>query len=236
MNALARTIIISPTYNELDNAEILIPALFFHLPEISLLIVDDSSPDGTFSAVEKMQKQFPNLHLIKRPGKSGLGSAYKEAFQKIMNDDRFDAIVTMDADFSHDFRAIPEMLRALDACDLVVGSRYVPGGSIHNWSFLRQLLSRFANFYVRTILGMPVHDVTTGFTCFKKNILARITLEKMRAEGYAFLVEFKYQTWKHSLNIKEWPISFKERRAGVSKMSPHVIWESVKLPWQLRKK
>ena len=236
MDKLSKTIIVSPTYNELDNAQILVPALFFHFPDIHLMIVDDSSPDGTSDEIEKMEKRIPNLILLKRPAKLGFGTAYKDAYKKILDDARFDFIVSMDADFSHDFREIPEMLNLLDNYDFVIGSRYVKGGQVENWSWARLILSRFSNWYVRTILGMPIKDITTGFMCFKKETLRDLPVDKIFSRGYSFLVELKYLIAKKGYKIKEYPILFKERRGGRSKMSRKGIWESIWMPWKLRKR
>lgn len=234
MDKLSKTVIVSPTYNELDNAQILIPALFFHMPDVSLMIVDDSSPDGTCLEVERMQKHFPNLFLLKRPGKLGFGTAYREAYKKIMEDGKFEYIISMDADFSHDFRAIPAMLDKIDDHDFVIGSRYVKGGRVENWSRKRLILSRFANWYVRNILGLEIRDVTTGFFCFKKDVLKNVAMNNIFSKGYSFLVELKYRVFKSGCKIKEYPILYRERRGGKSKMSWGVIWESVWLPWKLR--
>ena len=234
MDKLSRTIIVSPTYNELDNAQILVPALFFHFPNIHLMIVDDSSPDGTSDEIEKMTKRIPNLILLKRPTKLGFGTAYRDAYKKILDDSRFDFIVSMDADFSHDFREISKMLNLLDDNDFVIGSRYIKGGRVENWSLARLMLSKFSNWYVRTILGIPVKDVTTGFTCFKKEILRNFSPDEIFSKGYSFLVELKYLIAKKGYKIKEYPILFKERRGGRSKMSGKVIWESIWMPWKLK--
>lgn len=233
MSKLSKTIIISPTYNELANAQVLIPALFYNLPGVWLMIVDDSSPDGTSFEIEKMQKSFPNLLLFKRPGKLGFGTAYKEAFEKVLNDGRFEYIVSMDADFSHDFRAIPQMVERLGDYDFIIGSRYVRGGRVENWSLGRRMLSKFANWYARTILRCRIRDMTTGFTCFKKEIIRAVPIDNIFSHGYSFLVEFKYLALKAGCRIGEHPITFKERRGGKSKMSKRVIWESIWLPWRL---
>jgi dolichol-phosphate mannosyltransferase len=234
MNKLSETTIISPTYNEIDNAQILIPALFFHMPGIHLMIVDDSSPDGTGLEVRKMQKHFPNLILLKRPAKLGFGTAYIDAYKKVMKEDRFDYIISMDADFSHDFREIPQMLKLLDSCDFVIGSRYIQGGRIENWNLWRLLLSKFANWYVNYVLKLNIKDITTGFSCFKKETLMKIDIDSIRSQGYSFLVEFKYRVLLEGCKIKEYPILFKERRGGKSKISPKVIWESICMPWKLK--
>ncbi|MDA1334858.1 MAG: polyprenol monophosphomannose synthase [bacterium] len=233
MTKLEETIIISPTYNELDNAQVLIPAIFHHLPGVTLMIVDDSSPDGTSNEIRRMQKFFPNLLLHSREGKLGLGSAYRDAFNSIMQNDKYKHIVTMDADFSHDFREIPAMVEKTTDADFVVGSRYVPGGRIENWSTFRRVLSKFANLYVRSILRVHVRDMTTGFACFKKDILNGFDLSSFSARGFAFLVELKYKVLLKEYKIIEFPIVFTERRKGKSKLSAGVVYESFFVPWRL---
>lgn len=226
---------IIPTYNEKDNIAALVPALFKHMPQSSILVVDDNSPDGTSQVVLDLKKNYPNLDLHLRLGNRGFGRSYIDGFRKIKNDPRYEFVVMMDADFSHDPKIVPAMVAKLDNYDLVVGSRYIKGGRIDNWkSIKRKILSRFANLYARTILGVPVNDITTGFMCFRKSILDKIDLDSIKSDGYAFLVEMKYRIHKAGYKICEYPIVFNERREGQSKMSSKVIWESVWLPWRLR--
>ncbi len=223
-----------PTYNEKKNIASLSRLSFNTLPGASLLVIDDNSPDGTADLVLEMKKDFPNLEVHKRVGDKGFGKSYVDGFRSILNDERYDCVVMMDADFSHDPTVVPAMVDRLSSCDVVIGSRYVDGGGIENWNLKRRILSRFANFYARTILGVPIRDLTTGFMCFKKNVLKNIDLDSLRSEGYAFLIELKYKMYRAGYKVSEYPIVFSERREGQSKMSAKIIWESIWLPLKLR--
>ena len=229
-----KTIILIPTFNEKENISRLIPEILKIIPSISILVIDDNSPDGTAGVVEKLSLQYPRVSLLKRLQNHGLGRSYIDGFNSVLHDFNYEHIVTMDADFSHDPKVIPAMLIKLNDSDLVIGSRYIRGGRIANWHFKRKILSRFANYYVRLILGLSVRDLTTGFTAFRKTALKRINLTMIRSDGYAFLVELKYRMIKNGGKFIEQPIVFNERREGQSKMSAKVIWESIWLPWRLR--
>ena len=233
MDQFEKTIKLIPTYNERENIVSLAEAIFGLYPETSVLVLDDNSPDGTAEAAEKVRLRFSNLMVHRRYGPRGFGRSYLDGFNKILNDDRYDSVIMMDADFSHDPKEIGEMVKKLSVNDIVIGSRYVPKGKIENWNWRRKLLSRFANFYVRTILRTPIKDMTTGFICLRKNILRSLDLNAISSDGYAFLVELKYRLHQNGFSFVEHPITFKERREGQSKMSSKVIWESIWLPWQL---
>ena len=228
------TLIIIPTYNEKENIISLIETILGLNPEFEVLVVDDNSPDGTADMVKELQNKFPRLFLHQRIGRRGFGSSYLYAFKRILPEEHYKTIVMMDADFSHNPEEISKMIEKLSGSDVVVGSRYVRGGKIENWSWKRRLLSRFANFYARTILGAPIHDFTTGFMCFRRDILRSINLNLIKSEGYAFLVELKYKMFKAGFRMTEHPISFIERREGESKMSFKNIWEAIWLPLKLR--
>lgn len=230
----SRVIKLIPTYNENENIVSLTRAVFNLYPQTSVMVLDDNSPDGTSQAVRNLQTSFSNLHLHQRSGERGLGKSYREGFKKVLANERYQAIVMMDADFSHNPKEIRAMLAKLEEVDVVSGSRYVEGGGIENWRWDRRLLSRFANFYARTILKMPVRDLTTGFICLRREALKKIDLDSISSEGYAFLVELKYRLLKAGNKFYEYPIMFSERQEGQSKMSGAVIWESVWLPWKLR--
>ncbi|MEK7507183.1 MAG: glycosyltransferase [Patescibacteria group bacterium] len=230
----SKTIIIIPTYNEKDNITGLARAIFEAVPGISVLVVDDNSPDGTADAIRELAPQHSNLEILQRSGDRGFGKSYLAGFQKILADSRWQNVVMMDADFSHEPAAIPAMLENLTTCDVVIGSRYMRGGQVANWHWYRRWLSRFANFYARTILAVPAHDLTTGFMAFHKSILDKINLAKIKSDGYAFLVELKYKIAQNGFRLAELPITFNERREGQSKMSGRIIWESIWLPWQLK--
>jgi|SRR3989344_297729 len=228
------TIILIPTLNERPNLEKLIPAIFEFMPGISVLIVDDNSQDGTENFVKELQSKHQNLFLLERKNEFGYGKACIDGFRWALEKD-YKYIVTMDADFSHDFQTIPKLLGELQNADAVMGSRYIKGGSVENWHWYRRLLSKFANLYVRSILGLKVKDITTGFNAYKKEALLKSDFNRVKSEGYAFLVEFKYRLAKAGAKITEYPITFYERREGQSKMSTKIIWESIRLPWKLRK-
>lgn len=227
-------LIIIPTYNEKENIISLVSAIFENFFGISILVVDDNSPDGTAQVVRGLQNKFPRLILHQRFADRGFGKSYIDGFKKAASEEQYEKIVMMDADFSHNPEEIPKMIEKLPDYDVIIGSRYVKGGRIENWNWKRRFLSRFANFYARIILGMPIKDMTAGFMCFRKNILEDIDLNSIKSEGYAFLVELKYEMFKKGYKTFEHPIIFKERREGQSKMSFKNIWEAVFIPWKLR--
>ena len=228
------SIILIPTFNEKENLVKLIPAILGLMPDVFILIIDDNSPDGTADLVSKMKSNFPNLDVCKRNSDKGFGRSYLDGFRRILNDDRYEYVGMMDADLSHDPAVVPAMFEKLADCDVVVGSRYIKGGGISNWNFKRRVLSRFANFYARNILCIPVMDLTTGFMCFKKDALNNIDLDSIQSDGYAFLIELKYKLHKAGYKIIEHPIIFSERREGQSKMTSKIIWEAIWLPWRLK--
>ena len=227
-------LVIIPTYNERENVAFLISVIFEYYPDISVLVVDDNSPDRTIEIIKDLQSKFPRLLFHERFNQRGFGKSYIDGFKKVLNDENHKIVVMMDADFSHDPKEISEMLKKLSENDLIVGSRYVKSGRIENWNWRRRLLSRFANFYVKTILAMPIKDMTSGFMCFRKDILKGIALDNLKSDGYAFLVELKYKIFKSGYKINEHHIVFTERREGQSKMSFKNIWEAIWLPWKLK--
>lgn len=226
--------VVIPTYNEKDNIELLIRALFsLHIENLSILVVDDSSPDGTGASVQKLRKEFSALHLETRPKKSGLGRAYVHGFQYALTHGA-DAVVQMDADFSHDPVDVPKLIAALADADLVIGSRYVNGISVINWPLRRLLISLAGNWYARTITGLAVHDATGGFKAWRDSTLHAIHFENVDANGYGFQIVMNFRTWKAGKHIKEIPIVFTERRDGQSKMNNDIIREALLLAWRLR--
>ena len=229
----SQNIVLIPTLNEKENLKNLVPAIFQAMPDISVLIVDDNSKDGTEEYLNSAKGKYSNLFLLQRKSNFGYGKACIDGFKWFL-DHGFENVVTMDADFSHDFKAIPGLLGRLLESDVVIGSRYIPGGKIENWRFHRRILSKIANFYVQTILQSNISDFTTGFNAYKREIIQKVNLNDIRSDGYAFLVELKYKLAKSGAKISEFPITFSERREGQSKMSGKIIWESVKLPWRLR--
>jgi|SRR3989344_612899 len=233
MTICSQSIILIPTLNEGDNLKDLIPQIFGLMPDVSVLVVDDNSSDGTQELVEELDDNFKNLFLLERKINPGYGRSTAAGFNWIF-EKQYDRIVTMDADFSHDYKEIPEMLERLKNYDIAIGSRYVKGGGVKNWNFFRRVLSRFANLYVKIILRLPITDATTGFNAYRVSCLKKINLDRINSNGYAFLVELKYRLSLAGCTFFEHPIWFSERREGQSKMSSKIIWESVKLPWKLR--
>lgn len=229
-----RVTIVIPTYNEAENLPILVSALFSLPLDLRLLVVDDNSPDGTDKLAEELsRKHHGKIEVLHRPGKMGLRSAYLNGFQKIFDSDA-QAIVQMDADFSHDPVVLYDMARMLEFNDVVLGSRYVPGGSVdEKWPVWRKWLSAFGNFYARTILGLPLHDVTTGYRMWRTETLKQIPFERIHSSGYIFLVEMIYLTHCLEFKIGESPIYFADRRFGKSKMSFKIQIEAAIRIWQV---
>lgn len=230
---MPRTLIIIPTYNEIENLPLMIPALEALDLGLEVLVVDDGSPDGTGAWVRGQQKSKPHLHLIERQGKQGLGSAYVAGFRYAL-EHGFDLVFEMDADFSHDPGYIKDFLAAIEDNDLVIGSRYINGVNVVNWPMSRLLLSYFANMYARWITGIPVRDATGGFKCFRAEALRKLDLDRISSGGYSFQIEVNYKLWKRGCRIREIPIIFKDRTMGASKMSGGIIREALFLLIKLR--
>lgn len=218
--------VIIPTYNERNNLELLVKKIFdLKIPDSRIMVVDDNSPDGTGKLAEELGKQYP-ITVLHRQKKEGLGRAYVEAFRNVLERDNPDFIIQMDADLSHDPAAIPLMLEKIKNCDLVLGSRYIRGGKVENWAFLRKFISRFGNLYARTILGLPYRDLTGGFKCFRRKVLENIDFSLLSSTGYNFQIETTYKAHKKGYKICEIPISFTERKIGNSKFNLGIILES----------
>ena len=232
---MAGHLIIIPTYNEKDNVEKLLALITQTDPAAHVLIVDDNSPDRTYEVIEGLMKEkYPGrLHLLKRAGKLGLGTAYIAGFKWALARD-YDYIFEMDADFSHDPKYLPDFLAAIQKNDLVLGSRYVPGGGVKNWGFLRRLISQGGSLYARTILGLSLRDLTGGFKCFRREVLAAIDLDGIKSNGYSFQVEMTYRASRKGFRIAETPIVFEDRQVGQSKMSRKIFIEAVVMVWRLR--
>lgn len=230
-----KTLIISPTYNESKNITDLVRKVNAVNPDYHLLVIDDNSPDGTGDLVESLQKQYANLHLERRPGKAGLGTAYCFGFQWAL-EKGYDIIVQMDADLSHNPEDLPGLIAALDSNDLVIGSRYVQGVSVVNWPIRRLVLSYGANLYTRIITGLPVKDGTGGFKAWKRKTLEAIDFERVRSQGYSFQIEMNFRTWCNGYTIHEHPIIFVDRTIGESKMSKHIMVEAIFMVWKLKLK
>jgi dolichol-phosphate mannosyltransferase len=229
-----KTLVIIPTYNERENIAPLLDQLLALPCAVDVLVVDDNSPDDTALVVEERMRAEPRIHLIRRPGKMGLGSAYRDGFRYAL-DQGAEFIFEMDADFSHDPAAIPEFLRHAAEVDLVLGSRYLNGSvTVMNWPLSRLILSYAANVYVRRITGLPLWDTTGGFKCFRRRALEAVRLDRVRSDGYSFQIEMSFKVWKRGLTIREIPIMFVDRRAGSSKMNRRIIWEALGMVWRLR--
>ena len=226
--------IVLPTYNEAENLPKLVSALLSLPLELSILVVDDHSPDGTGELAEELSHHYPGKVLVlHRVGKQGLRSAYIEGFQKAFETGA-DTVVQMDADFSHDPNVLTEMARHLASCDVVIGSRYVKGGSLdERWPAWRKLLSAFGNFYARTILSFPLRDVTTGYRMWRREVLQKMPLDRIRSNGYIFLVEMAYVAYLMKCTIREVPIHFADRRWGKSKMSVRIQLEAAVRIWDV---
>jgi len=227
-------LVIIPTYNERENIDSMIGKLLALPHGLHVLVVDDHSPDGTAGVVRAWAARDARVHLIERAGKLGLGSAYLEGFRYALGNGA-EFIFEMDADFSHDPEAIGSLLEAAQDADLVLGSRYLNGGvTVVNWPLSRLILSYTANLYTRVITGMPVQDATGGYKCFRRRALEGIRLDRVQSDGYGFQIELSFKCWKRGFRIREIPIVFVDRRAGVSKMNRRIIFEAAWLVWKLR--
>lgn len=229
-------IIIIPTYNEIENIEKIIRKVFSLDEDFHILIVDDGSPDGTATTVKQLQKEYSNnLFILERKGKQGLGTAYIAGFKWSLAQG-YQYIFEMDADFSHN---PDDLIRLYNAChidgfDIAVGSRYVTGGKVENWPMNRIFISYGASVYVRLITWMPVKDCTAGFVCYKREVLEAIELDNIRFIGYAFQIEMKYRAWRKKFRIKEVPITFVDRKEGISKMTKGIVKEAIMGVWKMR--
>ncbi len=226
-------LVIVPTFNERENIDPLLERLLALPYGLEVLVVDDGSPDGTAACVQEWQARDGRVHLLQRPGKLGLGSAYREGFRYALSHGA-EYIFEMDADFSHDPVAIGDFLEAAKDADVVLGSRYLHGVTVVNWPLSRLILSFSANLYSRIITGMPLADATGGFKCFRRRALEGIRLDRVKTEGYGFQIEITFRCWKRGFRIKEIPIVFVDRRAGTSKMNRRIIYEAAALVWKLR--
>jgi dolichol-phosphate mannosyltransferase len=227
-------LVIVPTYNESENIESLLDQILAQPHGLEVLVVDDGSPDGTGDRVAARAANDPRIHLLRRPGKMGLGSAYRDGFRYALERGA-QFIFEMDADFSHDPDSIGDLIAASHDVDIVLGSRYLDGKvTVVNWPLDRLFLSYFANLYTRWITGLPVNDATGGFKCFRRRALEAIRLDRVRSDGYAFQIEMSFKCWKKGFRIREVPIVFVDRRHGVSKMNRRIIWEAAGMVWRLR--
>ncbi len=229
-----KSIVVIPTYNEADNIGRIVPLVLERHHDLSVLVVDDNSPDGTAAIVKNLPDFGDRIHILERPGKMGLGSAYIAGFQWILANTDAEAIFEMDADFSHDPVAIDEFLAEIEQNDVVLGSRYLHGITVVNWPLRRVILSVGANVYARWVTGLPLKDSTGGFKCFRRHVIEALPLDRIKSDGYSFQIEMNYHCWKRKFRIKEIPIMFVDRQVGVSKMSKKIIWEAMWMVWALR--
>lgn len=227
------TLIVLPTYNEAENLPKLFDAIHSHAPHAHILVVDDNSPDGTGDIADKKAAEDERVHVLHRSGKLGLGTAYIAGF-KIGLEKGYELIQQMDSDFSHRPESLQRFFDAIKDNDLVIGSRYVKGGGTINWPLQRKVLSRGGSLYARTILGLPVNDVTGGFKCFRREVLESIDLDSVQSEGYSFQIEMTWRTLQKGFRVKEIPITFLDRQFGQSKMNKKIFLEAITMCWKLR--
>ena len=226
-------LVVVPTFNEIDNLPRIVPAIFEHLPDAHILVVDDLSPDGTGELADGLSDHYPNLHVIHRDGPRGLGQAYLHGFRWAL-ERNYQFIFEMDADFSHQPKYLPWFLRHAEHADLVIGCRYMPGGGVEGWSLYRQLISRGGNWYARKVLKLPYRDLTGGYKCFRRNALEAIDFDAVISNGYNFQIELTWYVHSAGLTISELPILFPDREVGVSKMNASIFHEAMVNVWKLR--
>ena len=227
------TTIIIPTYNERENIRALIQNIYVKHSNISILVVDDNSPDKTAEVVQELMKNYKQLFLLKREKKDGLGNAYKHAYAELLHDPYIERVITMDADDSHDPKYIADLLDAAHHHDLVVGSRYVAHGGVSNWSLRRKMMSKWGNAYTQMCTGSSIKDMTSGFICISKSLAQKIDIQTIASAGYSYQIEFKFRCMQNRAKIKEIPIIFSDRKEGQSKMSGSIVWEGIKTPLRL---
>ena len=228
-----RALVVVPTYNERVNLPLIVPQILEQDPRLEVLVVDDNSPDGTGRLADELAAAGPRVHVLHRESKAGLGKAYLAGFRWAL-DRGYDFIFEMDADFSHDPKYLPQLLRAIEDADLVIGSRYRTGVNVINWPISRLLLSLGANQYARWITGLPLTDSTGGFKCFRRRVLESLDLERVRSNGYSFQIEMSFRAWKKGFRLSEIPIVFTDRVEGQSKMNKRIVREAIWMVWWLR--
>jgi len=228
-----KCLVIIPTYNEKDNIPVIVGQVLSRDPSLEVLVIDDNSPDGTGAIVDGMCRENPRVHVIHRPGKMGLGTAYVAGFRWALERD-YDYICEMDADFSHPPATLNVFLEKIKEYDLVIGSRYLSGVNVVNWPLKRLLLSYFANIYARVVTGVPVRDLTAGFKCYRRAVLEAINLDRIHSNGYAFQIEMHFKAYYKGFRVTEVPIVFEERKKGQSKMSKRIVYEAAWMVWRLQ--
>jgi len=233
MDGARRAVICLPTYDERENLAPILQAIHAVVPEVDVLVVDDDSPDGTGRLADELASRDPRVKVLHRAAKQGLGRAYLAGFAWAL-ERGYGLVLEMDADFSHDPRHLPALLAASRSADVVLGSRYVPGGGTENWGLLRRLVSRGGSLYARTVLQVPVRDLTGGFKCFRREVLEALDLGSVECSGYAFQIELTYRALRRGFRVVEIPIVFADRRVGRSKMSRAIVLEAMGKVWSMR--
>ena len=233
-NAPSRALVIVPTYNEVENLASLVEAVLAQPADLSLLVVDDNSPDGTGTLADELARAHSDrLSVLHRQIKNGIGPAYVAGFRQSLQGDA-DMIVTMDADLSHDPNDLPRMLQAAASADVVIGSRYVDGGSTVGWPLHRRLISKCGGTYARFVLGVPVHDLTSGYKVYRRDVIEQFDFDHIRSDGYGFQIETVFRAIKHGFRVVEIPIEFHDRTRGKSKLSRRIVLEAAPMVWKLR--
>jgi dolichol-phosphate mannosyltransferase len=233
MSESRRALVCLPTYDERENLAPMIEAILAQVPGLEILVIDDNSPDGTGKLADEIAAREPRVHVLHRAGKEGLGKAYLAGFAWAL-EHGYGLVLEMDCDFSHDPKYLPAMLAAAGEVDLVLGSRYVPGGGTVNWGLGRKLISRGGSLYARLILGLSARDLTGGFKCFRREVLQGIDLATVQCTGYAFQIELTYRASRRGFRVREIPITFVDRRVGHSKMSRRIVLEAIRKVWSIR--
>jgi len=230
---VSRVIVVIPTYNEIENLPLLAPKVLAQDPRIELLIVDDSSPDGTGKLADDLARQNPRVHVLHREAKQGLGPAYRAGLRRALELGA-DFVIQMDADFSHPPETLPALLAEIESQDVVLGSRYLNGITVVNWPIERILISWFGNWYARKVTGLPISDTTGGFRCIRRELLEQVGFERIRSNGYAFQIELNYRFMKHHARVKEIQFFFLDRTRGTSKLTLRIALEAFWIVWWLR--
>jgi dolichol-phosphate mannosyltransferase len=228
-----KSLVVIPTYDERENIAELIQLILSQSPTTEVLVVDDNSPDGTGELVQELARRDDRVHIIRRAGKLGLGSAYVAGFRYALAQTDADVVFQMDADFSHDPNSLPEFLEAIREYDLILGSRYLKGVTVVNWPLKRLFLSYGANLYTRLVTGLPFKDATGGFKCFRREVLEALDWDRIHSDGYSFQIETSFRAWRRGFRILELPILFVDRRVGVSKMNRRIVLEAIFVVWRL---
>jgi dolichol-phosphate mannosyltransferase len=230
---MARALVVVPTYDERENLPMIVPQILAQDPRLEVLVIDDGSPDGTGELADRLAAGDARVHVVHRPGKLGLGTAYIAGFHWAI-DRGYDLVFEMDADFSHDPGHLPEFLARAGEIDVVIGSRYMRGVTVVNWPMGRLLLSWLANWYARIVTGLPIHDLTSGFKCYRRSVLESLDIDAIRSNGYSFQIETVFRAWHAGFRVGEIPIVFVDRDVGASKMSKRIVWEAIWMVWRMR--